>query len=559
MPCAVVGSGSKVGLAVVLSLHHHSSFITVVIREALKLLIHGLDLSLRPAMSFGALPAELVSEIADHVDDPYDLISFVTTNKFVCNASGKRLAEHRRLQDKYSSLGSISGAFSEQLSGVVDIHRARYYVQHFGIGQVHQYDDLSLLTPAAQKVCQECITHNRLWPADHIKNFQPSLRTLQNEQAVFEDVTNVTAMLLPLLPNVRTLKLYMGDRGDIDRGTGLREFALILQGHLLDQKLAQRIRQQPYKMLTTLWLCYSDGFSIEHLFPFLGLPNLQNLFTQCMQSQSAFKPRGWFTQLPHVAPLQKLVLETNNVSSDYLDRLFSFTQSNTLRHFRSKRDRAQENHWVADYRPKRLVKSLQRYSRDSLQCFELLTEEDFYYYNIPHDFIDDAPGTGSRPQRYAFDEKFNLAGFTNLRDVILDAELLLNGYGIYNCIDMISEVALGDIAAFEPWQETFDEGALSWADMLPRSLETLHIYVTDFQWEVVKWRMRELAVDCHEMESLPSLKEVRMSQIYPHNLCAILWTSEKGFTSTFFLDSLQQLRAPSAHPSERALEGEPET
>ena len=120
---------------------------------------------------------------------------------------------------------------------------------------------------------------------------------------------------------------------------------------------------------------------------------------------------------------------------------------------------------------------------------------------------DDAQGLSC----HSFDNVFNLSRFSRLRAITLDAELLLNGFGMRErskCLAYLDPSAVKDYKARWALDEPSAHLAPTFAAMLPPSLEILRVRCTPAQLQRLESKTKQELLNSSGMNALPTLKEI---------------------------------------------------
>lgn len=269
-------------------------------------------------------------------------------------------------------------------------------------------------------------------------------------------------------------------------------------------------------------------------------------------------------------PLKELILEDCCMSWQGIDFMLSMTACTLTSLQLSVRSVSIEDEIRIEHRPRELISVLSRRCQQTLESLdyriatqwlgtllEISWDEELSYWN--------SEGGGHTFANTGLNGQVNLTGFPRLKHVRLDAELLMNGYGL---LASMPAGALGHniivdgrtvgkafggsggvetrvpgsttVPSTDGWRETDPDAGLPLDALLPPSLETLVVYCHRKQIAPMLRKLRQLLDGVplgQTPTALPSLKEVlHASKLHfypmptPASELTKMWTVSRGFT-----------------------------
>jgi len=313
---------------------------------------------------------------------------------------------------------------------------------------------------------------------------------------------------------------------------------------------------------------------------FLCLPSLESLKASEIIQPGFIKPGDTYAEdddeLKSIlgnsnhSPLKELILEDCCISWEGIDFMLSMT-ARTLTSLRlSVTSISLEDEVGSEHRPRELISILSRRCQQSLESLDYRIDTDWLGVLLECSWDDNltywaSEGGGHTFANTGLNAQVNLTGFPRLKHVRLDAELLINGYGL---LASMPANALGHsivvdgrtvgkafggsggvetrvpgsttVPSTDSWRETDPNAGLPLDALLPPSLETLVVYCHRKQIAPMLRKLRQQldGVPLGQAPAdLPRLKEVlHVSKLKVHPMptpasdMTEMWTVSRGFS-----------------------------
>jgi len=244
------------------------------------------------------------------------------------------------------------------------------------------------------------------------------------------------------------------------------------------------------------------------------------------------------------APLKELVLQDCCMAWQGIDFMLSMTAC-TLTSLRlSVATINLENEIKIEHRPRELMSVLSGRCQQTLESLDYRIDTEWLGTLLECSWGGELSYWSSEGDGFTFantglNSQVNLTGFPRLKHVRLDAELLINGYGLLASTPLPAKVL------HDGWRETEPDAGLPLDALLPQSLEALVVYCHETQIAPMLRKLRQQLDGVQPGQApvhLPRLKEVlHMSKRHrfhpvptPASDMKEMWSVSRGFSDFAF-------------------------